>query len=229
MFGRAAPSIVLALVLIASNAPADDRLQHLAGRPLAEVLAILQGRGLQTIYSTALIHDNMLVKREPRATTPRGILEEIVAPHGLQLRDGPGGTLLIVPAERTPPEPAPLPVFLHEIIVTPSHTRIVNDPPDSRQTIAQETIRQIPHLADDLYRAVKQLPGASGSVLSAKNFFNVFPTIDSTAIAGVDLMTGRFHVEYGHRMSGVMDIAVETLVPLDRHDQRQSLFLEIDD
>jgi hypothetical protein len=43
MFGRAAPSIV-ALVLIASDAPADDRLQHLAGRPLPEALSILQSR-----------------------------------------------------------------------------------------------------------------------------------------------------------------------------------------
>lgn len=168
----------------------------------------------------------MVVEREPRSSDPRAILREILEPHALQVREGTGGQLFIVPAARQP-------VFLEEIVVTPSHTRIVAEQPEPRQSLGREEIRQIPHLADDLYRAVKQLPGAAGSDASAtlnirggnadevlvvldglelyepfhlKGFLNVFSTIDSGAVGGVDLMTGGFPAEYGDRMSGVMDI-----------------------
>src|SRR2546428_3942747 len=96
MFGRVAPRIALVLVLIVSPA----RAHSLAGRTLADVLTILQDRGLNIIYGSALIRPDMRVQREPRATTARGIAEEILERHGLQLRDGSGGQLLIVPADR---------------------------------------------------------------------------------------------------------------------------------
>ena len=131
----------------------------------------------------------------------------------------------------------PVSVFLNEVIVTPSHFRLLNSEPESRQFLDQEEVRQMPHAADDLYRAVKRLPGAAGGDFTAKinvrggdqdellvildglelyepfhlkDFQSVFSIIDSEAIAGVDFLTGGFPVQYGDRMSGVMDIAVAT-------------------
>ena len=40
----------------------------------------------------------MKVLAEPEAVRPREILDEILRPHGLQVRSGPGGTLLVVRA-----------------------------------------------------------------------------------------------------------------------------------
>ncbi|MCK5378900.1 MAG: TonB-dependent receptor, partial [Acidobacteria bacterium] len=127
--------------------------------------------------------------------------------------------------------------FLSEIVVTPSHFRILEDQAGSRQFLSREEVSQMPHVADDLYRAVKRLPGASGGDVSAqfnvrggatdemlvildgleiyepfhlKDFQNIFSTVDAEAIGGVDFLTGGFPVEYGDRMSGVMDISTAT-------------------
>ena len=131
----------------------------------------------------------------------------------------------------------PVSVFLNEVIVTPSHFRLLEQQPESRQFLSRDEVRQMPHAADDLYRAVKRLPGAAGGDFSAKinvrggeqdellvvldglelyepfhlkDFQNVFSIIDSEAVGGVDFLTGGFPVEYGDRMSGVMDISIAT-------------------
>ncbi|MCW8985523.1 MAG: TonB-dependent receptor [Thermoanaerobaculales bacterium] len=131
----------------------------------------------------------------------------------------------------------PVSVFLNEVIVTPSHFRLLEEQPDNRQFLSRDEVRQMPHAADDLYRAVRRLPGAAGGDVTAKinvrggeqdellvvldglelyepfhlkDFQSVFSIIDSEAIGGVDFLTGGFPVQYGDRMSGVMDISVAT-------------------
>jgi outer membrane receptor protein involved in Fe transport len=132
---------------------------------------------------------------------------------------------------------APMSVFLNEVIVTPSHFRLLEQKPESRQFLSREEVRQMPHAADDLYRAVKRLPGSAGGDFTAKinvrggeenelmvvldglelhepfhlkDFQSVFSIIDSEAVGGVDFLTGGFPAEYGDRMSGVMDISIAT-------------------
>jgi outer membrane receptor protein involved in Fe transport len=131
----------------------------------------------------------------------------------------------------------PVSVFLNEVIVTPSHFRLLEERPESHQFLNRDEVRQMPHVADDLYRAIKRLPGSAGGDFTAKinvrggeqdellvivdgleiyepfhlkDFQNVFSIIDSEAVGGVDFLTGGFPVEYGDRMSGVMDISVGT-------------------
>ncbi len=131
----------------------------------------------------------------------------------------------------------PRSVFLSEVVVTPSHFRLLGKRPETHQFLDREDVRRMPNVADDLYRAVKRLPGATGGDFTAKinvrggdqdellvvldglelyepfhlkDFQNVFSIIDSEAVGGVDFLTGGFPVEYGDRMSGVMDISVVT-------------------
>ena len=80
--------------------PADhsSRRSH-GGRLLIEALEDLRTQGLDLIYSSDLIRRDMHVLAEPVAATPRGMLEDLIAPYGLVTRDGPGGTILIVPGD----------------------------------------------------------------------------------------------------------------------------------
>ena len=105
----------------------------------------------------------------------------------------------------------------------------------------------MPHLAEDVYRAVGWLPGTAHGDISADfhvrggeeaetlvlldgleiytpfhlRELDVFSTIDSRVVGGVDFLSGGFPVEYGDRMSGVLDIS--PVVPAGR--QRHSLGL----
>ncbi|HJQ99192.1 MAG TPA: carboxypeptidase regulatory-like domain-containing protein, partial [Candidatus Polarisedimenticolaceae bacterium] len=67
-----------------------------SGRSLAEVVRLLKKRGLNLIFSSAVVDEHTQVTVEPVATDPRAILEEILAPLGLEARDGPAGSILIV-------------------------------------------------------------------------------------------------------------------------------------
>ncbi|MEZ5317560.1 MAG: TonB-dependent receptor [Vicinamibacterales bacterium] len=88
----------LCAVLVAVPALAQS---HFAGRPLMNVLAELQRAGLKIVYSSELVDERMTVAREPEGRTPREQLDEVLRPHGLAVRSGPGETLVVV---RTNPE-----------------------------------------------------------------------------------------------------------------------------
>ncbi|MEO8216945.1 MAG: TonB-dependent receptor [Acidobacteriota bacterium] len=227
-----APRALIALALA---------LQSLVGIRLDEAISLLQREGLTIIYSTALVKPEMRVRAEPRASTPRGKLEEILEPYGLRVADGPHHELLVVAGTRPAPPPPrlePIPQFRDEIVVMPSHTRILNESPSSQDSLPGEEINRIPNPSDDAGRAVQHLPGVASSEASAavnirggspeetiiaidglelsepfhlKDFFNVFSSLDATAIGRVDLMTGAFPVEWGDRMGGV--VAMNLLSP----------------
>ena len=99
-FARATRVASVAALLIVGAQPAvaqtTDRYQD---RPLAEALRVLQAKGLPIVFSSATVTSDMRVRTEPRGTTARQLLDEILAPHGLQGRDGPGGVIQVVRAE----------------------------------------------------------------------------------------------------------------------------------
>ncbi|MGH9459034.1 MAG: TonB-dependent receptor domain-containing protein [Thermoanaerobaculia bacterium] len=67
------------------------------GRPLASFLEDLRRQGLNIIYSSTLVDPSMTVETEPRAGTPREVLQEVLAPHGLTVREE-STSLIVVPS-----------------------------------------------------------------------------------------------------------------------------------
>lgn len=90
-------TILLAVLLAASEALASP----FAGRSLESALEELQREGLSIIYSSAVVLPSMRVESEPRQRSPRGKLDEILAPHGLSVREE-SGHLIVVPVPRDP-------------------------------------------------------------------------------------------------------------------------------
>jgi Ca-activated chloride channel family protein len=97
---RLAAIVLLLLALLASTAAAASRAY--LGLTLAEALADLQRQGLRIIYSSDLVRDEMRVVQEPSASWHHEVLEQLLAPHGLAARVGPGGSLLVVRAGPAP-------------------------------------------------------------------------------------------------------------------------------
>lgn len=231
-----------------------------AGRPLAAALRDLQSRGLKLIYSDDIVRPDMIVRVEPRQTAPRRVLDELLREHHLRVEAGPRDTLLIVRDERAHAPAPPLlaeslaehaqqprlhmPVTLAEIVVTPSRYTILAETPESRQFLDRDDVRRLPHLADDVYRAIARVPGTSGPDVSArfhlrggaqdevmvlvdgaeiydpfhvKDLFRAFSTIDAETVGSVDILSGGYPVEYGGRMSGVVDIS--TLAPRETRNE----------
>ena len=93
-------SCALILLLALTQAGAETVIVPLAGRQLGDALRLLQDRGVQLIFSSELVLPQMRVMSEPKAARPEDALIEILRPHGLAVRAGPGGRLLVVRAAR---------------------------------------------------------------------------------------------------------------------------------
>ncbi len=78
--------------------------QRFAGKSLEEALRLLQLQGLNILYSSNLVHEDMKVMEEPQSMLLRQVLDELLSPHGLHARSGPANTLLVVSS----PPPAPV-------------------------------------------------------------------------------------------------------------------------
>ncbi len=100
----ALPCVALTGVLIAAGA-GSATLEARAdagyrGRLLAEVLEELKSAGLALFYSTAVVKPDLRVTVEPSASEPRAILDQILTPLGLEAKEGPAGSLLILASNR---------------------------------------------------------------------------------------------------------------------------------
>ena len=120
------------------------------------------------------------------------------------------------------------------IDVAPSRFTLLQRDSRSRWFLNRDEVERLPHLSDDLYRAVSRLPGSAAGDLSAefhvrggevselqvlvdgleiyepfhlKGLHQIFSIIDSKAVGSLDFFSGGFTAEYGDRMSGVLDIS----------------------
>lgn len=167
---EASKSFAVLLFLLLPAAGAADWL----GRPLAEALRELQSRGLKLVFTSRLVLPEMRVETEPAARDPRRLLDEILAPHGLQAEESVGGTLVVVAAPKPPkppkpePDPAPLPYVHDEIVVRPSELSLLDEEPLAPLSLSRGDIEALPHLAGDLFRALSLLPGTAANDVTAQ-------------------------------------------------------------
>ena len=59
------------------------------------------------------------------------------------------------------------PTSLGEVVVTPGYFSLMHRRPAIQQTLTRAEIREMPHLADDVYRAITRLPGITGKRTSS--------------------------------------------------------------
>jgi hypothetical protein len=311
---RLGAAVLAASVVTASGAGAAQS-RSLRGASVQEALELFRSDGLNVIYSSQLVKPEMRVASEPTGETPRARLESLLAPHGLAVREGAGGVLMVVRA--APPaaatgairglvraadtgapmsgvqlsllgaeggafsgddgrfeiaglrpgtyelhaagagyaeviggavavaagaavevvvELSPQPRFLHEVVVSPSRHGFLHRQPETRQFLDRAGVERLPHLSDDAFRVTHWLPGVAAGDISAelairggvpdelavmldgmlvqdpmhmRDFFSLFSIIDAEMLASVDLYTGGFPVEFGDRLSGVMEVAPE--------------------
>ncbi|MGH2603433.1 MAG: hypothetical protein ACRDJ9_29115, partial [Dehalococcoidia bacterium] len=103
--GLVAAVLVLALTA-GAHAHAQAESSRYAGRSVADVLRDLQTAELRIIFSSDLVPPTLRVMAEPKSSDPRQLVLEILEPHGLTLRKGPGRTQLVVALPATvPPKP----------------------------------------------------------------------------------------------------------------------------
>jgi len=106
----AAGFVVALLSAYAASAAAQPAAAaRYAGRPLVDVLQELQSQRLNIVFSSELVRPDMRVTTEPKSTTARKMLDELLRPHGLEARSGPNGSLLVVRSRRAvaPPNARP--------------------------------------------------------------------------------------------------------------------------
>ena len=285
-----------------------------AGMALADALADLRSRGLRIVFTSEIVGPDLRVEAEPRAKDLRRILDELLEPHGLEAREGPLGTLVVVrrPAAEIPDHEAsiagsirsrpdsaavagafvrvvetgvevvssadgtfliprhdagaftlevgragfvvqrvegvtltdgrrtevailldPAPAVEEALVITPSLISLVREEPRGTLGLSREEILALPHLGDDLFRAVSLFPGVAANDVSAqfnvrgarrdetqilldgqelyeayhlKDFDSALSFVASSTLRRTDLSTGGFSAQFGDRMSGVLDM-----------------------
>ena len=99
-FARATSvTVVFAALTLVPAAVASQTTEKVRGRSLADALLALQSAGLRIVFSSAIVTPDLRVQAEPRATTARQRLDELLAPHGLKAVNGSGGVLQVVRAD----------------------------------------------------------------------------------------------------------------------------------
>ncbi len=130
----------------------------------------------------------------------------------------------------------PVATPLDEVVVT-STLSIMRDEPVSATALSRDQILDLPHFADDLYRAVTVLPGTNNGDISGrfgvrggfhqeilvrldgqelfepfhlKDLQGLFSILDPEIVGGVDLIPSGFPAEFGDRMTSVLDMSTST-------------------
>jgi hypothetical protein len=86
------------------EAPAKD---FSVGMSLTDALLALERRGLKLVFSSLVVRPEMTVRSAPVSRDLRSIAEELLAPHGLAVEEGPAGVLIVIlsPQPRTSAKP----------------------------------------------------------------------------------------------------------------------------
>jgi outer membrane receptor protein involved in Fe transport len=167
----------LAVIALCSSVIARAADRPLVGLTLTEAISRLIADGLPVVYSSNVVRADMKVAVEPRAGTPRATLDELLAPHGLAVREMGSGRLVIVRAPPRAPRPAPVPAAalastkapLEELVVTGSRYEFERVADAGPFSMAAQEIERLPAIGDDPLRAVARLPGTATGGFTAKS------------------------------------------------------------
>jgi outer membrane receptor protein involved in Fe transport len=172
---------VVVCAVLAQVSPARTRAVEtpLNGLPLAEALTRIAADGLPLVYSSNVVRPDMTVSVEPRPGPARAMLEELLAPHGLVVREMTSGRLVIVraPARASPSSTGPAPSLARvatvhepdELVVTGSRYEFERAADSGRFALAAQELERLPDLGDDPLRAVARLPGTATGGFTAKS------------------------------------------------------------
>jgi outer membrane receptor protein involved in Fe transport len=162
------------LVVSASLQAADIDSAGWKGARLVDLLKSLNDQGRRVIYSSDLVSDEFVVAQEPDLVDLRTGLAAVLAPFGLAVNTGPGGSLLVV--RKAPLQPiAPVEqdssdeVALPEIVVTSSLQRIEFVHPGTHRYLDRELAARIPAAAEEAVRITNRVPGTASGGVSARN------------------------------------------------------------
>jgi hypothetical protein len=205
----------------------------LAGRPVVDVLAGLERDGLRLIYSSDLVSPQLRVLREPAAAGGVELAREVLAPHGLTVRAVGRSSWAVVPLPATASPPPPAPPAINEVVVTASLYSLAENRVDAHTFLTAEEVAALPKLADEPLRAVHRLPGAASNGVSGlaymrggeenetqvvldglvlaepfhmRNFFTPVSVLNASIIGSLDVYTGAWPVQWGERMSAIIDV-----------------------
>src|SRR3989442_5855439 len=143
-----------------------------AGRPLVGALEDLRTRGLNLIFSSDLVRPDMMVATEPPVAAPRQVLGQLLSAFGLEARDGPAGTILIVRAAvsghggaREADQPVPSIPALRERLRVGASPR---GEPEPVTTLGREDLERLPTVGDDTSLKMAWLPRIASADRSAQ-------------------------------------------------------------
>ncbi|MBL8200878.1 MAG: TonB-dependent receptor [Chromatiales bacterium] len=162
---------------------------------------------------------------------PHGLTTRAAGPGIWAIVAAPGGKPTVADTPR-PDAPRRPPTALEEIVVTASQYNLANTAPEVRTFLTQQELRSLPKMADETLRAVHRLPGAASNGVSGlahmrggdenetqiildgmplqepfhlKSFFSPISVLDPGMVDSLNVYAGGFPVEYGGRMSAVVD------------------------
>ena len=155
--------------------------QHVfTGLRLEEALRLLQQDGLAIVFSSETVTPDMRVGVEPKTTTPRRQLDELLAVHGLRAEDGPGMTILVVRAPTTAVKGRP-PVIHHPRSERPPLGRAA-DPPVTLPSYVDRV---------SVFAASERGDGTPGAVVFDRSALQTASTpLDADGLSAVHAMPG---------------------------------------
>jgi len=140
------------------------------GHPVGEVLDALRAEGLTFIYNTKIVPRALRVEEEPRASAGVELAREILAAHGLALKQAAPNVYAVVPAPRsTASSTAHVPTRgasrdaarIEEVVVQTSRYTVAPERIGTQTFLTQQQVQNMPRLADETLRALQRLPGTA--------------------------------------------------------------------
>jgi hypothetical protein len=165
------------LAIVAGPAAASESPSAAgAGMRLSDYLDDLKAHGLNIVYTSDLVGEDLQLDADPAGASTEERLQSALRPFGLAAVPGPAGSLIIVrartaPGDTTPPAAAAAPerVPIPELVVTSSQHRLQYQQSESHAYLDRELAARVPAIAEEAVRLTDRLPGTASGGVSTRN------------------------------------------------------------